>query len=138
MALSNNLETRRKQLKKMFAQQETVHKDPALKQNKPNPVPNKYRPRVRIKVQKGVLGQGKPGFFKLPTSIRRRRETQLARKEGEQAIVGRIRAIKVFHKNTNPSLSKKAASDARYIAGSFKGKKVVGFPKGFSPNARRK
>lgn len=86
---------------------------------------------VRIKIRhKGDLG-GK-GFFSKTASERRTIERRLARKKGEKKVVGKLRAIQVFNENRNPEVSEKARKDARYISGEFRGKKNVGYPKGFS------
>jgi hypothetical protein len=78
-------------------------------------------------VKKGALGVD----FDWSAEKRRRVESKLARKEGEKSVVGKLRAIQVFNKNVNPELSRKAKSDADYIAGTYRGKKRVGYPKGF-------
>lgn len=66
-----------------------------------------------------------------PAATRRRKLVAKAKKVGEKAIVGRLRAIAVLTKNTNPSVSSKAKAGAHYIAGAFVGKKKVPYGKGF-------
>ncbi len=84
--------------------------------------------RIIPALRKGALGVK----FTNPTSTRRRKEIALAKRIGEKRVVGKLRAIQVFNKNVNPTLSEKARMDAKFIAGSFKGKKFVGKGKGFS------
>ncbi len=84
--------------------------------------------RVIPPLTKGALGVS----FKDSASVRRKQEIKLAKRIGEKSVVGKLRAIQVFNKNTNPKLSEKARADARFIAGSFKGKKFVGKSKGFA------
>jgi len=69
--------------------------------------------------------------FNQPALVRRKKLVTKARKVGEKAVVGRLLAIAVLTKNTNPSVSKKAKADAHYIAGAFVGKKKVPYGKGF-------
>ncbi len=89
------------------------------------------RNQVRIPVGKpGSLG-GK-GFFSFPAKMRRRMLVKLGRKIGEKRVVGKLRAIQVFNKNRNPSLSEKARLDARFVASSFIGKKRVKTGRGLS------
>ena len=95
----------------------------------------KQRRRVRIKIKrKGSLGG--PGFFARPAKMRRRMLVKLAKKIGEKRVVGKLRAIQVFSKNRNPSLSEKARLDARFVASSFIGKKRVRTGKGLSRRKR--
>jgi hypothetical protein len=83
---------------------------------------------VRIKVRKGTLGV----HFKNKMAGRRLTERKLAHRIGEKRVVGKLRAIQVFNKNRNPALAAKARADAKYIAGSFKGKMPVKYPQGLS------
>jgi len=77
-----------------------------------------------IKITKpGSLGG--EGFFSLPTETRHRRELTLARRVGEMQVMGKLSAIGVLNKRTNPTLSKKAFADRRYVAksiGGYRGK----------------
>ena len=99
------------------------------------PRPKKRKGKVRIKVgRKGSLG-GR-GFFARPAKMRRRMLVKLAKKIGEKRVVGKLRAIQVFSKNRNPSLSEKARLDARFVASSFIGKKRVRTGKGLSRRKR--
>ena len=100
------------------------------------PKPRKRKgKRVRIKVtRKGSLGG--PGFFARSVKMRRRLLVKLAKKVGEKRVVGKLRAIQVFMKNKNPSLSEKARLDARFIASSFIGKKRVRTGTGLSRRKR--
>ncbi len=77
----------------------------------------------------------KPGMlgvsFHEPAQVRRKKLIAKARRFAEKKIVGRLRAIHVLTKNTNPSVSKKAKADAHYVAGAFVGKRRVAYGKGF-------
>ena len=75
----------------------------------------------------GALGVS---FGETPQA-RRRKLAGKAKKVGEKTVVGRLRAIQVLTKNTNPSVSRKAKADARYIAGVFVGKRKVPYGEGF-------
>ncbi len=78
-------------------------------------------PRIIPPLVKGSLGVD----FSKPRMVRRRIEVALAKKIGERKVMGKLRAIQVFNKNTNPTLSEKARSDAKFIASSFIGRKRV-------------
>jgi hypothetical protein len=77
----------------------------------------------------------KPGAlgisFDETAEVRRRKLAGRAKKMGEKVVVGRLRAIQVLTKNTNPSVSRKAKADAHYIAGTFVGKRKVLYGEGF-------
>ena len=77
----------------------------------------------------------KPGAlgisFDETAGARRRKLAGKAKKVGEKAVVGRLRAIQVLTKNTSPSVSRKAKADAHYLAGAFVGKKRVPSVQGF-------
>jgi uncharacterized protein DUF5771 len=77
----------------------------------------------------------KPGAlgisFDETPQARRRKLAGKAKRVGEKAVVGRLRAIQVLTKNTNPSVSRKAKADAHYIAGVFVGKRRVPYGEGF-------
>jgi len=77
----------------------------------------------------------KPGAlgisFDETAGARRRKLAGKAKKVGEKAVVGRLRAIQVLTKNTSPSVSRKAKADAHYVAGAFVGKKRVPSGQGF-------
>jgi hypothetical protein len=77
----------------------------------------------------------KPGAlgisFEETVDARRRKLAGKAKKVGEKAVVGRLRAIQILTKNTNPSVSRKAKADAHYIAGAFVGKRKVPYGEGF-------
>ena len=76
--------------------------------------------------------------FRDSKEVRRKTLIAKAKKFGEKAIVGRLRAIQVLTKNTQPEVSKKALSDSKFIAGSFEGKKYVGEGKGYSRKKKNK
>jgi uncharacterized protein DUF5771 len=83
--------------------------------------------RVIPPLKPGALGVR----FDETADARRRKLAGKARKVGEKAVVGRLRAIQVLTKNTNPSVSRKAKADAHYIAGVFVGKRKVAYGEGF-------
>ncbi len=51
---------------------------------------------------------------------------------GERKVVGELRALQVFFKTTDPQKSEHALELSKKVAGSFKGKQKVRYPKGFS------
>jgi len=77
----------------------------------------------------------KPGAlgisFDEPANVRRATLIRKAKREGERTVMGKLRAIQVLTKNTNPAVSRKAREDARYIAGKFVGHKEVREGEGF-------
>ncbi len=76
--------------------------------------------------------------FSNKASTRRRKEIALAKRIGERKVVGKLGAIATLNKNTNPTLSRKARSDQRFIAERFIGKKRVRSPRGLSTTRRRR
>lgn len=111
-----------------------VMKDRSLKRNKPNPVPKKYQ-SGEVEVNVGRLGEG---YFSLGEKQQLRKARMIAEKYGEDVAVGELRAVQIKKQNTQKAISKRAKKLAKRIAGEFKGKKRVEYPKGFSPNAERK
>ena len=84
------------------------------------------RRRGRRRVRIPITAEGSLGVsFKNKATTRRAKEVKLAKRIGERRVVGKLRAIQVFNKNTNPTLSRKARADARFIASSFRGRKRV-------------
>jgi hypothetical protein len=57
-----------------------------------------------------------------------------AKKIGEKKVMGKLQALNVLFKNTNPKYSNKAKKYERWVAQRFKGKKRVRAPKGLSKN----
>jgi hypothetical protein len=55
-----------------------------------------------------------------------------AKEAGERKVVGELRALQVFFKTTDPQKSKHALDLSKRVAGSFKDRQQVGYPKGFS------
>lgn len=90
--------------------------------------------KVIPKLKKGVLKI----HFSDPTKKRRKQERKDVKKYGKKRVVGRLHAIAVLEKNTNPKVANKAAQDAHYIAGSFDGKRPVPYPQGFRSSAKGK
>jgi len=78
-------------------------------------------PKVIPKLRKGRLGVD----FSKSARSRRRREVMVAKRLGEKSVLGMLQAIVVFNKRVNPVVSRKAASDRRFIASSFIGKRRV-------------
>jgi len=103
---------------------------------------SKVSPTTYEMVDRGARGRGKKIIptlkrgtlgvdFSKPAKERRKQEIKLAKKIGEKKVVSKLIALEVLNKRVNPSLAKKAKADAHFIAGSFKGKKQVEYPKGF-------
>lgn len=87
-------------------------------------------PKILPALKKGKLGVK----FSQSASARRRQEAKHARREGEKKVIGRLRAVQILNKRTNPIISEKARADARWIAGSFRGRKRVKTGTGFGGN----
>ena len=92
--------------------------------------------RFKIK-DRGAKGRGpkiikimKPGSlgvkFSDPEDVRRRQETMLAKKIGEQSVGNKLQAIAVLTKRTNPEVSAKAQADRSWVSKHFMGKKFLG------------
>lgn len=86
-------------------------------------------PKVVPPLKKGALGG--PGFFNRPSNEQKQIVFRRAKKIGERRVVGELRALHVFLKRTDPQKSRRALQLSKQVAGSFKGKHVVGFPAGF-------
>src|SRR3989338_2161273 len=87
-------------------------------------------PAARKKIP--PLDFGKLGIrFSESAAIHHHKLIEKAKGWGEKKVVGRLRAIQVLTKNTNPIVSRKALEDSKFIAGPFKGKKFVGEGKGW-------
>lgn len=79
-------------------------------------------------LKKGGLGI----TFKMPERKAKSILVKKTKSVGEKKIVSRLIALEVLTKRTNPKVSKKAKKYAHWVAGSFKGKKKVNYPKGFA------
>jgi hypothetical protein len=101
----------------------------------------KIKDRGRPGRGKKIIGKLKEGSlgvdFSNKAQTRRTKESKLAKKIGEKKVVGKLRAVQVLNKRTNPKLSKKAKADAHFIASSFKGKKRVRTGTGLSSKKKR-
>lgn len=86
--------------------------------------------KVIPKLKKGTLGVN----FGWSAAKRRSVLRKKAKSLGEKKVVGKLRAIQVLNKRTNPFVSAKANADSKYVAGSFKDKRYVGYPRGFGRN----
>lgn len=101
-------------------------------------------PATTFKIKdRGKVGRGKKVFpdlkkgtlgisFDNKASTRRKKLASVAKKKGEKVVVGKLRALQILNKNTNPSVSRKAKADSKWVAGSFKGKKRMKYPTGLS------
>ncbi len=86
-------------------------------------------PKVVPPLEEGALGG--PGFFNRPNDEQEQIVFNRAREVGERKVVGELRAVQVFLKNTDPQKSRRALELSKKIAGSFKGRQEVGYPEGF-------
>ena len=86
-------------------------------------------PKVVPPLEKGAFGG--PGFFKRPAGEQKEIVFRRAKKMGEKKVMGELRALQVFLKTTDPRKSRRALQLSRQVAGSFKGRKKVGYPGGF-------
>jgi hypothetical protein len=87
-------------------------------------------PKVVPPLEEGALGG--PGFFDRSNDEQEQIVFSRAKEMGERKVVGELRALQVFFKTTDPQKSKRALELSKKVAGSFKDKQQVGFPKGFS------
>jgi hypothetical protein len=85
-------------------------------------------PKVVPPLERGALGG--PGFFSKPAGEQERIVFARAKRLGEKRVVGELRALQVFFKNTNPQKSRRALGLSKKVAGSFKGRQKVGYPRG--------
>lgn len=87
-------------------------------------------PKVVPPLAKGALGG--PGFFKRPRDQQKQIVFRRTSMLGEKKVVGELRALQVFFKRTDPQKSRRALELSKQVAGSFKEKKKVRYPEGFS------
>ena len=87
-------------------------------------------PKVIPPLEEGALGGS--GFFDRSSDEQEQIVFSRARALGERKVVGELRALQVFFKTTHPQKSKRALELSKKVAGSFKNKQEVGYPKGFS------
>lgn len=85
-------------------------------------------PKIVPPLEKGALGGA--GFFNRPSKEQEKIVFNRAKRLGERKVVGELRALQVFFKNTDPRKSKRALGLSKKVAGSFKGKHHVGYPGG--------
>lgn len=85
-------------------------------------------PKIVPPLERGALGG--PGFFSKPASEQERIVFARAKRLGERRVVGELRALQVFFKNTDPQKSRRALGLSKKVAGSFKGRQKVGYPRG--------
>jgi hypothetical protein len=84
-------------------------------------------------LERGAFGG--PGFFKRPKGEQEQIVFRRTKRMGEKKVVGELRALQVFFKTTDPKKSRRALELSKKVAGSFKGKEEIGFPRGFSKTA---
>jgi len=87
-------------------------------------------PKVFPPLKRGTLGVD----FSKPERVRHGIEAGKARRTGEKHVGGQLQAISTLSRRTNPTVSRKAAADRRWVQGSFRGRKQVGYPRGFGRN----
>jgi hypothetical protein len=87
-------------------------------------------PKVVPPLEKGALGGS--GFFDRTNNDQERIVFDRTKELGEKKVIGELRALQVFFKRTDPKKSKRALELSKRVAGSFKGKKKVQYPEGFS------
>ncbi len=87
-------------------------------------------PKVIPPLEEGALGGS--GFFDRSSDEQEQIVFSRATEIGERKVVGELRALQVFFKTTDPQKSKRALELSKKVAGSFKDKQEVGYPKGFS------
>ena len=87
-------------------------------------------PKVVPPLEEGALGGA--GFFDRSNDEQEQIVFNRAKEAGERKVVGELRALQVFFKTTDPQKSKRALDLSKRVAGSFKDRQQVGYPKGFS------
>jgi hypothetical protein len=87
-------------------------------------------PKVVPPLEEGALGGS--GFFDRSSDEQEQIVFSRSTEIGERKVVGELRALQVFFKTTDPQKSKRALQLSKKVAGSFKDKQEVGYPKGFS------
>ena len=87
-------------------------------------------PKVVPPLEEGALGGS--GFFDRSNDEQEQIVFNRAKEAGERKVVGELRALQVFFKTTDPQKSKRALELSKRVAGSFKDRQQVGYPKGFS------
>ena len=70
-----------------------------------------YQKVVKVK-KPGSLGKG---FFSKSVTQQKRTLGKIAKSEGERVAAGKMRAVQVLTKRTNPSVSKKAKKLASWV-----------------------
>lgn len=86
-------------------------------------------PKVIPPLEEGALGG--PGFFDRSKDEQEQIIFERAKERGERKVIGELRALQVFLKKTEPQKSKRALELSKKVAGSFKDKQEVDYPKGF-------
>jgi hypothetical protein len=86
-------------------------------------------PKVVPPLEEGALGG--PGFFNRSNDEQEQIVFERAKEMGERKVIGELRALQVFLKNTDPQKSRRALELSKKVAGSFKGRREVGYPEGF-------
>lgn len=86
-------------------------------------------PKVIPPLEEGALGG--PGFFDRSKDEQEQIIFERAKEMGERKVIGELRALQVFLKKTEPQKSKRALELSKKVAGSFKDKQEVDYPKGF-------
>ena len=87
-------------------------------------------PKVVPPLEEGALGGA--GFFDRSNDEQEQIVFNRAKEAGESKVVGELRALQGFFKTTDPQKSKRALELSKKVAGSFKDRQQVGYPKGFS------
>jgi hypothetical protein len=87
-------------------------------------------PRVVPPLEEGALRGA--GFFDRSNGEQEQIVFNRAKEAGERKVVGELRTLQVFFKTTDPQKSKRALELSKRVAGSFKDRQQVGYPKGFS------
>jgi hypothetical protein len=86
-------------------------------------------PKVVPPLKEGALGGS--GFFNRSNDEQERIVFSRAKEIGERKVVGELRTLQVFLKNTDPQKSRRALELSKKVAGSFKGTQEVRYPEGF-------
>jgi hypothetical protein len=86
-------------------------------------------PKVIPPLEEGALGGS--GFFDRSNEEQEQIVFNRAKEMGERKVVGELRALQVFFKTADAQKSRRALELSKKVAGSFKDRQEVGYPKGF-------
>ena len=88
--------------------------------------------KIIPKLKKGGLGI----TFDMSMMEQKRILKNKAMSRGEKKVTSSLIALETLNKRQNPKVSRRAKELAHWVAGSFRGRRYVGYPRGLSENYR--